>query len=143
MKKRFSLTIATVLVWATMMSASAQTANNADSVLYLNMDKTLTIALSESPTIKIADIDVQKKDYSKRETIAGLLPKIDASASYQRSIKKQRMYMSGKGFNVGAMVGEYLEPIYNAMGIPFPGSGESDDSSSSSNEGFEVGLDNT
>lgn len=143
MKKRFSLTIATVLVWATMMSASAQTANNADSVLYLNMEKTLTIALSESPTIKIADIDVQKKDYSKRETIAGLLPKIDASASYQRSIKKQRMYMSGKGFNVGEMVGEYLEPIYNAMGIPFPGSGESGDSSSSSNEGFEVGLDNT
>ena len=143
MKKRFSLTIATVLVWATMMSASAQTANNADSVLYLNMEKTLTIALSESPTIKIADIDVQKKDYSKRETIAGLLPKIDASASYQRSIKKQRMYMSGKGFNVGEMVGEYLEPIYNAMGIPFPGSGESDDASSSSNEGFEVGLDNT
>ncbi|MBR5844315.1 MAG: TolC family protein, partial [Bacteroidaceae bacterium] len=95
------------------------------------------------PTIKIADIDVQKKDYSKRETIAGLLPKIDASASYQRSIKKQRMYMSGKGFNVGEMVGEYLEPIYNAMGIPFPGSGESGDSSSSSNEGFEVGLDNT
>ena len=143
MKKRFSLTIATMLVLATMMSASAQTVANADSVLHLDMQKTLTIALSESPTIKIADIDVQKKDYSKRETIAGLLPQIDASASYQRSIKKQRMYMSGSAFNIGDMMGEYLGPIYNALGIPFPDSGESDDSSSSSNEGFEVGLDNT
>ena len=134
MKKRFSLTIATMLVLATMMSASAQTVANADSVLHLDMQKTLTIALSESPTIKIADIDVQKKDYSKRETIAGLLPQIDASASYQRSIKKQRMYMSGSAFNIGDMMGEYLGPIYNALGIPFPDSGESDDSSSSSNE---------
>ena len=136
MKKRFSLSIATVLVLTTVMTASAQTTNNADSVLYLDMDKALTIALSESPTIKVADIEVKKKDYSKRETIAGLLPKIDASASYQRSIKKQRMYMSGKAFDIGAMMGEYLGPIYGALGIPFPGSGESGEESSSSNDGF-------
>ena len=128
MKKRFSLSIATVLVLTTVMTASAQTTNNADSVLYLDMDKALTIALSESPTIKVADIEVKKKDYSKRETIAGLLPKIDASASYQRSIKKQRMYMSGKAFDIGAMMGEYLGPLCEAMGVPFPGSGDSGDS---------------
>lgn len=143
MKKRFSLSIATVLVLTTVMTASAQTTNNADSVLYLDMDKALTIALSESPTIKVADIEVKKKDYSKRETIAGLLPKIDASASYQRSIKKQRMYMSGKAFDIGAMMGEYLGPLYEAMGIPFPGSGGSGETEDTSNDGFEVGLDNT
>ncbi len=143
MKKRFSLSIATVLVLTTVMTASAQTTNNADSVLYLDMDKALTIALSESPTIKVADIEVKKKDYSKRETIAGLLPKIDASASYQRSIKKQRMYMSGKAFDIGAMMGEYLGPLYEAMGVPFPGSGDSGETEDTSNDGFEVGLDNT
>ena len=143
MKKRFSLSIATVLVLTTVMTASAQTTNNADSVLYLDMDKALTIALSESPTIKVADIEVKKKDYSKRETIAGLLPKIDASASYQRSIKKQRMYMSGKAFDIGSMMGEYLGPLYEAMGIPFPGSGGSGETEDTSNDGFEVGLDNT
>ena len=143
MKKRFSLSIATVLVLTTVMTASAQTTNNADSVLYLDMDKALTIALSESPTIKVADIEVKKKDYSQRETIAGLLPKIDASASYQRSIKKQRMYMSGKAFDIGAMMGEYLGPLYEAMGVPFPGSGDSGETEDTSNDGFEVGLDNT
>ncbi|MBQ5750832.1 MAG: TolC family protein [Bacteroidaceae bacterium] len=143
MKKRLSLSIATLMVLTTVMTTSAQTATNADSVLYLDMDKALTIALSESPTIKVADIEVKKKDYSKRETIAGLLPKIDASASYQRSIKKQRMYMSGKAFDIGAMMGEYLGPLYEAMGIPFPGSGGSGETEDTSNDGFEVGLDNT
>ena len=142
MKKRFSLSIATVLVLTTVMSASAQTAITTDSVLHLDMDRALTIALSESPTIKIADLEVKKTDYSKREVIAGLLPQIDASASYQRSIKKQRMYMSGEGFDIAGMMGAYLGPLYAATGVPFP---ETDNTSSSSSaeEGFEVGLDNT
>lgn len=141
MKKRFSLSIATALVLTTVMSASAQTAITTDSVLHLDMERALTIALSESPTIKIADLEVKKTDYSKREVIAGLLPQIDASASYQRAIKKQRMYMSGKGFDIAGMMGAYLGPLYAATGIPFP---ETEDSSTSSaDEGFEVGLDNT
>lgn len=143
MKKSFNLSIATVLAMAIAMSASAQTVIKSDSVLLLDLDKTLTVALSESPTIKIADLEVAKKDYSKGETIAGLLPKIDASASYQRSIKKQRMFMSGKAFDMGAMMGEYLGPLYDAMGIPFPESGGGESAESSSDEGFEVGLDNT
>ena len=141
MKKRFSLSIATALVLTTVMSASAQTAITTDSVLHLDMERALTIALSESPTIKIADLEVKKTDYSKREVIAGLLPQIDASASYQRAIKKQRMYMSGKGFDIAGMMGAYLGPLYAATGVPFP---ETEDSSTSSaDEGFEVGLDNT
>lgn len=143
MKKRFSLSIATVLVLATVMSASAQVTATSDSVLVLNMDKTLTIALSESPTIKVADLEVKKKDYTKRETIAGLLPKVDASASYQRSLKKQRMYMSGGAFDMGAMMGTYLGPIYDALKIPFPETESPETESSSADDGFEVGLDNT
>ncbi len=142
MKKRFCVSIATVLALTTMISASAQTSITTDSVLSLDLERALTIALSESPTIKIADLEVQKKDYSKRETIAGLLPQIDASASYQRAIKKQRMYMSGGSFDIGGMMQTYLGPIYDAMGVPFPETGGST-STSSSEEGFEVGLDNT
>lgn len=141
MKKRFGLSIAMSLVLTTMISVSAQTTVTTDSVLNLNMDRALTIALSESPTIKIADLEVQKTDYSKREVIAGLLPQIDASASYQRALKKQRMYMSGKSFDIAGMMGEFLGPLYDAMGVPMPESGGS--SSSSNDEGIEVGLDNT
>lgn len=143
MKKRFRLPMAIALALATVMSTSAHTIVS-DSTLVLDLDKTLTIALSESPTIKIADIEVQKKDYSKGETIAGLLPQIDASASYQRSIKKQRMYMSGGSFDIGSMMQEFLGPLYEANGIPFPSTGGgAQPEASSSDEGFEVGLDNT
>ncbi len=141
MKKGLSLTVAAMIVaFASSMSASSQTTQTSDSVLVLDLDKTLTIALSESPTIKVADLEVQKKDYSKRETIAGLLPKIDAAASYSRALKKQRMYMSGRSFDIAGMMKTYLGPIYEQMGIPFP---ESESSTSSEDEGFEVGLDNT
>lgn len=143
MKKRFSpwMTATLLLAFTSISSASAQVGQTSDSVLVLNMDRALAIALSENPTVKVADLEVKKKDYSKRETIASLLPQIDASASYSRAVKKQRMYMSGGSFDIGSMMSTYLGPIYETLEIPFP-SGTSS-SSSSSEEGFEVGLDNT
>ncbi len=144
MKKGLSLWMAAslVLAFTSISSASAQDVQQSDSVLVLNMDRALTIALSENPTVKVADLEIKKKDYSKRETIAGLLPQIDAAASYSRAVKKQRMYMSGGAFDMGSMMQTYLGPLYEAQGIPFPSAGESS-SSSSSEDGFEVGLDNT
>ncbi len=143
MKKGLSLKIATLclLAFSSVSYVSAQDIHSRDSLLVLDMDKALTIALSESPTIKVADLEIKKKDYSKSETIASMLLNIDASASYSRALKKQRMYMSGKSFDIAGMMKEYLGPIYEGMGIPFPESG--DDSSSSSDDGIEVGLDNT
>lgn len=56
------------------------------------------IALSESPTIKVADLEVKRVDYSKKETIGNLLPQIGFSLAYQRSIELQtiRMNMGGE-----------------------------------------------
>ncbi len=142
MKKKLSLFMVTVMALTTMMS-SAQVTVVGDSVLELNLEKALIIALSESPTIKISDLEVEKKDYSRREVIGSLMPQIDASAAYQRAIKKQRMFMSGGSFDMGAMMGEYLGPLYEALNIPFPTPGAGESTSSSSEEGFEVGLDNT
>lgn len=140
MKKRLSIWIA-IACMSGGIAASAQYMQSADSVLVLNKEKALTIALSENPTIKIADIEIKKKDYTKRESIAGLLPQIDAAASYSRTLKKQQMYMSGGSFDMGSIMESFLGPIYKELGIPMPDSGSS--SFSSSEEGFEVGLDNT
>ena len=59
----------------------------------LDLKTAIGIALNENPTIKVADVEIEKKDYSKKEVIAGLFPRIDASASYSRTIEKQTMYM--------------------------------------------------
>ena len=44
----------------------------------LDLKTAIGIALNENPTIKVADVEIEKKDYSKKEVIAGLFPRIEA-----------------------------------------------------------------
>lgn len=60
----------------------------------LTLAQALEIALSENPTIKIADQEIEIKRYAKQGSYAKLYPQIDATASYQRVIEKQTMSMS-------------------------------------------------
>ena len=60
----------------------------------LTLEQALEIALSENPTIKIADQEIEIKRYAKQGTYAKLYPQIDATATYQRVIEKQTMSMS-------------------------------------------------
>lgn len=66
--------------------------------LTLSLEECIDIALRDNPTVRIADMEVKKADYSKRETLAGVFPTIDFSTSYQRSIELQtiRMNMGGQ-----------------------------------------------
>lgn len=61
--------------------------------LNLTLDQALSIALSESPTIRVADREINKQEYAKKGTYAALFPQVDFTGSYQRTIKKQVMYM--------------------------------------------------
>ena len=67
-------------------AAPAEAQEMADSVvsgpLMLTLEQALDIALSENPTVKIADQTVEVKKYAKRGTYAGLWPEISASATY-------------------------------------------------------------
>ena len=60
----------------------------------LTLAQALEIALSENPTIKIADQEIEIKRYAKQGTYAKLYPQVDATATYQRVIEKQTMSMS-------------------------------------------------
>ncbi len=70
---------------------------NPDSIP-ISREECIDIALSQSPTIRIADLEVKRVDFSKKETIGNLLPQIGFSLSYQRSIELQtiRMNMGGQ-----------------------------------------------
>lgn len=121
----------------------------AQDTLKVSLQQALEIALSESPTIKIADKSIEKKEYVKKETVAGLVPQISASASYNRTLKKQVMYMNSEGSGGGfeSMITEpitkLVKPLYDNAGIPFPDMSSSSSSASSTSDGaMEVGLDN-
>ena len=47
---------------------------SAQDVPVLDLDNCLSIALTESPTIKVADLEVKRVDYSRKEVIGQLLP---------------------------------------------------------------------
>lgn len=65
--------------------------------LRLSRNQCIDIALTQSPVIKIADIEVKKSDYAKLENLAALFPKIDFSLAYQRSIELQTIRMDFGG----------------------------------------------
>lgn len=63
----------------------------AQDSIRVTLNEALEIALSENPTIKVADNDIQLKKYARKETIAGLFPNISANGSFQDALKLQKM----------------------------------------------------
>lgn len=76
------------------VTSAAQT--TADTVR-LSREECVAIALQESPTIKVANLEVKRMDYSKKEILANLFPSIDFTGAYQRSIELQSMSMNMGG----------------------------------------------
>lgn len=74
---------------------------SAQQPLRLTLDQALEIALSESNTIKIADMTVEKSGYAKKGSYAALYPNINGSGAYQRTLKKQVMHFAGMDVEVG------------------------------------------
>ncbi len=73
----------------------------AQETLVLTLDKAISIALSDNPTIKVADEDVQLKESSKKEALWGLLPEANLVGSYTRTIEKQTFAMGDQQVKVG------------------------------------------
>ncbi len=82
--------------------------------LELNLDEAVALALSENPTVKIADMEVERYDYVKRQTWGNLLPQISAAGQYTRSIVKSEM-RGGISFgadNTFAFTGDVTLPLF-------------------------------
>ena len=77
----------------------------AQEPLQLTLDQALEIALSESNTIKIADMTVEKTGYAQKGSYAALYPNISASGTYQRTLLKQVMVMDMGGQAMEIKVG--------------------------------------
>ena len=75
-----------------------------DSV-HVNLDKAIQIALSETPTMRIADRDVQIKQLYRKEQIAALFPDVSIASNYNRTLLKQTMSMDMGGQTMNIKVG--------------------------------------
>lgn len=89
-----------------LLSASISYAQGQKDSAHINLQKAIEISLSESPTMRIADRDIQIKQQYKKEQIVSLFPDVSLSGSYQYTILKQSMAMSMGGQDMNIKVGK-------------------------------------
>ena len=119
------LLISILCLPAAVLSAMAQKpVEAAPEPVLLTLEQAIQTALSENASVRIADLEIERTGYARKGSYAALFPQIDGSGSYQRTIKKQVMYMD---FDMSAL----------------GGGGGDEGGSSRSRDGFEVGRWNT
>ena len=133
-------------------------AESAKEPVVITLEQALEIALSENVAVKVADLEIQRTKYAKKGAYAALYPQIDLSASYQRTIKRQVMYMDVDSKSMAAMMGgssssdltDIMQVLQTLHPEAFPSTPsvpetevEQTQSSSSSAGGIEVGRLNT
>ena len=140
---------------------SPEEAATAQDTVVLTLDQALQIALSENISVQVADQEVRRQEYARKGTYASLFPQVSGSGSYQRTIKKQVMYMGGgsssddeegsSGGGMAGMMAGILGPVMHYIDqlvalhpgqitpyVPTPSENTSDNDG-----GFEVGRMNS
>ncbi len=126
-------------------------AESAEEPVVITLEQALEIALSENISVKVADMEIERTGYAKKGAYAALWPQIDASGAYQRTIKKQVMYMDFDMSSLGGMMGggdgegtELPDGVEIPDGVDIPdGMGSADTGTSDNGGGLEVGRWNT
>jgi outer membrane protein TolC len=75
------------------------------NVLRFDLSQVIEVALSENPTIKVADQEIDLKKEATKEAYAGLFPEVSLSGSYSRTLKKQTMVMDFNGETITTQMG--------------------------------------
>jgi outer membrane protein TolC len=88
-------------------------ANNTPDSLSITLQQAIDIALSESPTMRIADRTIETKKFYKKEQLVALFPSVSGAVSYQRTLQKQKMVMDMSKMTSG--ISKLLEPVYGAI----------------------------
>jgi len=87
-------------LWLLLTAAPAVPAQDApEGALTLTLAEAVELALSDNPTVKIAEMEIARYDYVKRQTWGSLLPQADLTGQYAHTFIKQNMT---KGFEMGA-----------------------------------------
>ncbi|MBQ8839658.1 MAG: TolC family protein, partial [Bacteroidales bacterium] len=137
-----------------------QEAESSETPVVITLEQALEIALSENVSVKVADMEIERTGYAKKGSYAALFPQIDISGAYQRTIKKQVMYMDfdmsslggaagGAGAGAGSGTGDEAGSGTTLPdGTEIPGNVEipetdTETSTSNSGGGLEVGRWNT
>lgn len=87
------------LICMGLMSLSVAMAQNAGgNTLTLTLEEAIDLALSDNPTVKVANLEIERYDYVRKQTLSSLYPQVDASLQYSLALRRQEMT---EGFSFG------------------------------------------
>ncbi|MGC3976887.1 MAG: TolC family protein [Paludibacteraceae bacterium] len=89
MKKKNLILFVCVILFATVKGQQKQ------DTVQITLAQAIDIAMSESPTIKIADKEIERVDYSKKSAWYALIPNVEGSARYSKYLAPAKTSMFG------------------------------------------------
>lgn len=86
----------------------------AEAQVQLTLDQAIEIALSDNPTVQVANLEIERYDYVRKQSLSSLYPQIDASAQYSLAIRRQEMAenLSFGGKNTFNVAGSVSLPLF-------------------------------
>ena len=104
--KKFLMTICLCLGLSVVASAQEP--------LKLTLEEALELALSDNPTIKVADLEIERYDYVRKQALSSLYPQVDLSAQYALALRRQEMAqgLSFGGKNTFNVAGNVSLPLF-------------------------------
>ena len=105
-----------------MSLGTAMAQNVGGNTLTLTLDDAISLALSDNPTVKVANLEIERYDYVRKQTLSSLYPQVDASLQYSLALRRQEMTegfsFGGKNtFNTAASVSLplYVPAVYEQL----------------------------
>ena len=135
------------------LTAGAQTeavpSAGSGAEVIMSLDRCLEIALTDNPTVKVADMEITRLDFSRKEVLGQLLPSISFSGMYNRALAKQVAYMNMDGFKLPGLggsaggEGEGEDAPDGEQTVLSRAGGGSASSRKGNDNGIKMGLDNS
>ena len=83
------------IAWMTVLFAFTAKARGAQPPVELTLEKAIEIALSENPSVKVADREIQKVNYARKSAWYGLIPSLEATGQYSKYLAPSTMSLAG------------------------------------------------
>ena len=99
--QRFWVGRALLLAVAVLYAGGYVRAQEAKDTLTLTLDRALEIALSDNPTIKVAEEEIALKKVTHKETWQNLLPQASIDGTWNHTISAAQMNLGGQSFKLG------------------------------------------
>mgnify|MGYP003309696650 CR=1 FL=1 len=110
---KMKMQLMTIVAFLTAFSLTAK-AQESIPTMQITLDKAIELALSDNPTMKVADKEIELKQVAKTETWQNLLPQVSLDGAIQYNIQVASMKMDMGGQTMEIKMGKDDSNTWNA-----------------------------